>query len=78
MTHLVPIPSFDGQGFDAYERDVSLWRNATDVPKEKQALVLMLRLTGRAATLAKAEPLAAYATDSGVGNLLAFLRKKFG
>ena len=78
MTHLVPIPSFDGQGFEAYERDVSLWRNATDVPKEKQALVLMLRLTGRAATLAKAEPLAAYATDSGVGNLLAFLRKKFG
>merc|ERR1711888_327616 len=57
---------------------VSLWRNATEVPKEKQALVLMLRLTGRAATLAKAEPLAVYATDSGVGNLLTFLRKKFG
>ena len=78
MAHLIPIPSFDGHGFEAYERDVSLWRNATEVPKEKQALVLMLRLTGRPAALAKAEPLTAYSKDSGVGNLLDFLRKKFG
>ena len=78
MAHLIPIPSFDGNGFEAYERDVGLWCNATEVPKEKQALVLMLRLTGRPAALAKAEPLTAYSKDSGVGNLLDFLRKKFG
>ena len=78
MAHLIPIPTFDGNGFEAYERDVSVWRNATDVPKEKQALVLILRLTGLPAALAKAEPLTAYTKDAGVGNLLNFLRKKFG
>ena len=78
MAHLIPIPSFDGQGFEAYERDVLIWRNATDIPKEKQALALMLRLSGRPAALAKAEPLSAFTRDSGVGHLLDFLRRKFG
>ena len=78
MAHLIPIPSFDGQAFEAYERDVLIWRGATDIPKDKQALALILRLTGRPAALAKAESLSAYTKDSGVGNLLDFLRRKFG
>ena len=55
-----------------------IWRNATDIPKEKQALALMLRLTGRPAALARAVSLSAYTKDSGVGNLLDFPRRKFG
>ena len=78
MAHLIPIPTFGGIGLEAYERDVSPWRNATDVPKEKQALAPMLRLTGRHAALAKAEPLTAYAKDTGAGSLRSFLRKKLG
>ena len=38
----------DGDDYEQWKRDVSLWREIIDIPKKKVAIAIHLSLTGKA------------------------------
>ena len=63
--------------YETWKNDIEIWRELTDLPKEKQALAMHLSLTGRARVASSEIKVADLKTENGVETLLGRLDKVF-
>ena len=72
------VPKLENDAFyETWKRDIEIWRELTDLPKEKQALAIHLSLTGRARVASSEIDLGVLKTVAGVENLILKLDNLF-
>ena len=72
-----PPPFGDDGDYESWKSEVEIWRCITDLDKKKQALAIILSLSGRPKQLALQCPTESFKVDDGVDILLAELDKTF-
>ena len=72
------LPTLENElNYESWRKDVQIWARVTDVPKEKQALVVHLSLSGRARNVSSQIPVSDLESDDGLKVLLEKLDNLF-
>ena len=74
---IFPPPEFSGKSYEAWCRELKLWRTLTDLDKKKQAPAIALSLKGKYREVAMSLTDDEMTAESGFDNLLTKLDQKF-